>query len=166
MAYAQGTAARLTIGIGPAVRCFAASAVRAAIRYYDFVNSSFGSFTAPATSTIATASLRLAGPLPLKLPGGATQITVNLERSRDVSGATIPATPLNGRRRSLRSMARSPFRSSATRIRCRYVKGVVTYLDMATAQSAALRVRRSAIELSVRRLQARVALGGGLPAQG
>ncbi|PZQ58251.1 MAG: hypothetical protein DI544_14845 [Sphingomonas taxi] len=63
-------------------------------------------------------------------------------------------------------MARSPFRSSATRIRCRYVKGVVTYLDVATAQSAALRVRRSAIELSVRRLQAGVALGGGLPAQG
>lgn len=52
----------------------------------------------------------------------------------------------------------------------RYVKGAVTYLDVATAQSAALRVRQSAIELSVRRLQAGVALaralGGGLPAQG
>ncbi|WP_430634873.1 TonB-dependent receptor [Sphingomonas hankookensis] len=61
---------------------------------YDFVNSSFGSFTTPATSTITTASLRLAGPLPLKLPGGATQMTVNLERSREVSGATISA--MNG----------------------------------------------------------------------
>lgn len=47
----------------------------------------------------------------------------------------------------------------------RYVKGAVTYLDVVTAQATALQVRRAAIDLSTRRLQASVqlvkAVGGG-----
>ena len=47
----------------------------------------------------------------------------------------------------------------------RYVKGASTYLDVVTAQTTALRVRRSAIDLRTRELQASVrlmgALGGG-----
>lgn len=47
----------------------------------------------------------------------------------------------------------------------RYVKGAVTYLDVVTAQATALRLRRSVIDLTTRRLQAdirlAVAVGGG-----
>lgn len=47
----------------------------------------------------------------------------------------------------------------------RYVKGAVSYLDVVTAQTTALRTRRQAISLNTQRLQSRVALiqaiGGG-----
>lgn len=47
----------------------------------------------------------------------------------------------------------------------RYVKGAVTYLDVVTAQTAALRIRRSVIDLTTRRLRTIVRLacatGGG-----
>lgn len=61
---------------------------------YDYIDSGFGSLTTPAMSRVMAASLRLAGPLPLKLPGGTPQMTVNLEHSREVSGASIAA--ING----------------------------------------------------------------------
>ncbi|GAA0332120.1 multidrug efflux RND transporter outer membrane subunit OpmB [Sphingomonas oligophenolica] len=47
----------------------------------------------------------------------------------------------------------------------RYVKGAVTYLDVVTAQTTALRIHRAVIDLTTRRLQASVrlarAVGGG-----
>jgi NodT family efflux transporter outer membrane factor (OMF) lipoprotein len=47
----------------------------------------------------------------------------------------------------------------------RYVKGAVTYLDVVTAQATALRIRRTLIDLTTRKLQASVRLaratGGG-----
>lgn len=47
----------------------------------------------------------------------------------------------------------------------RYVKGAVTYLDVVTAQTTALRIHRAVIDLTTRRLQADVrlarAIGGG-----
>jgi NodT family efflux transporter outer membrane factor (OMF) lipoprotein len=47
----------------------------------------------------------------------------------------------------------------------RYVKGAVTYLDVVTAQATALRIHRTVIDLTTRRLQASVrlarAIGGG-----
>lgn len=44
----------------------------------------------------------------------------------------------------------------------RYVKGASTYLDVVTAQTTALRVRRTAIDLRTRELQASVRLTGAL----
>jgi outer membrane protein TolC len=47
----------------------------------------------------------------------------------------------------------------------RYVKGAISYLDVVTAQTTALRIRRANIDLKTRRLQSSVglvkALGGG-----
>ena len=61
---------------------------------YSYIDSDFGSFSTPAKTRIATQSLRLAGPVPFELPGGAPRMTVNLERSLEVSGSVINA--ING----------------------------------------------------------------------
>ena len=61
---------------------------------YTYIDSDFGSLTTPATTRIATQSLRLAGPVPFDLPGGKPRMTVNLERSVEVAGSTLSA--ING----------------------------------------------------------------------
>ena len=56
-----------------------------------YIDSDFGSITTPATTTIATQSLRLAGPVPIDLPGGQPRMTLNVERSVEVAGSVISA---------------------------------------------------------------------------
>nr|WP_314433750.1 TonB-dependent receptor [uncultured Brevundimonas sp.] len=58
---------------------------------YSFIPGAFGSFSTPADSRVTGASLRLAGPAPVKLPGGRPQLTLNLEYSREDVGAVRSA---------------------------------------------------------------------------
>jgi len=77
---------------------------------YSFIDSGFGTFITPAVSRVATQSLRLAGPVPFKLPGGAPRMTINLERSLEVSGSSYWAN--NGS--LLSSVTYTPGRTQTT----------------------------------------------------
>lgn len=57
-----------------------------------YIDSDFGSISTPATTTMTTQSLRLAGPVPITLPGGKPRMTLNIERSVEVAGSVISAT--------------------------------------------------------------------------
>ena len=57
---------------------------------YTYLAASLGAEGAtPATSSVYTPSLRLAGPLPFELPGGAPVITTLLEQSRNTSTSIV-----------------------------------------------------------------------------
>lgn len=56
---------------------------------YRYVDSIYGTYRTPASSRLFTVSARVAGPLPVTLPGGRPQMTVNLERSLERSSRTI-----------------------------------------------------------------------------
>lgn len=58
---------------------------------YSFIDSSFSSWISEAETEVAGTSLRLAGPAPVRLPGGRPQLTLNLEYSRETIGAVTTA---------------------------------------------------------------------------
>ncbi|MGP7796838.1 TonB-dependent receptor domain-containing protein [Sphingomonas sp. CLY1604] len=59
-------------------------------------NTGFNYRNAPQLSSNLTTSLRLSGPLPIKLPGGKIQVTVNGERSEDRLGEAVRSAGLFG----------------------------------------------------------------------
>lgn len=59
---------------------------------YDYIASRYGTFNSAGITRQRTLTLRMAGPLPLKLPGGAVKATVSVERNTDKLDGTIAVT--------------------------------------------------------------------------